>query len=367
MKIVSPLLKHVLYPALAKAGVLRRTAAAGLAVVTYHGIIPAGYEPVDSTLDSSLVSAQTLRRQLSLLKRNYNVVSPEDVLLWCEGGRELPSRAVLLTCDDGLLNNLTDMLPILQEEGLRCLFFVTGASAGDARTTLWYEELFLVLLRAPAGPVVVSSKGLEIGGTLGTREQRRAMWWDTVKRLSELDSESRNAFVRAAKLRYASTDATAPEELVQSDDSTLERRFTLLTRSNLVQLSSAGMTVGSHTLSHPMLSRSPAELARAEIRESRIRLEAALGKRVWAFAYPFGDAQSVTPQVLTMARDAGYQAAFLNIGGGLGTELTRHAMPRIHVTAEMSLAEFEAHVAGLHALLQRRAGRTHRGLGAALN
>src|SRR5207244_1664957 len=105
-----------------------------------------GYERVDSTLDGSLVSAQIFRRQLRLLKANYNVVSPDDVLLWCEGRQELPGRAVLLTCDDGLLNNLTDMLPILQEEGLRGLFFVTAASAGEAPIMLWYEELFLIFL-----------------------------------------------------------------------------------------------------------------------------------------------------------------------------------------------------------------------------
>ena len=38
---------------------------------------------------------------------------------------------MLLTCDDGLQNTLTDMLPVLQELGLSCLFFVTGASLSE--------------------------------------------------------------------------------------------------------------------------------------------------------------------------------------------------------------------------------------------
>ena len=45
-----------------------------------------------------------------------------------------------------------------------------------------------------------------------------------------------------------------------------------------------------------------------------------------------------------MAQDAGFAAAFLNFGGGLGVDLPPFALPRVHVTSEMSLAEFEAHV-----------------------
>jgi peptidoglycan/xylan/chitin deacetylase (PgdA/CDA1 family) len=115
-------------------------------------------------------------------------------------------------------------------------------------------------------------------------------------------------------------------------------------------------------MSHPMLSQMPIDLARAEISESRARLECALGKRIWALAYPFGDSQSVTPQVFALAEQSGFAAAFLNYGGGLGTELPQYAIPRVHVTAEMEIGEFEAHVAGFYAALQRRAGRGQHGL-----
>src|SRR5258706_1494239 len=113
MRIVSPFLKRVFYPALSMAGVLQRSSAAGLAVVPYHGVLPEGYEPVDPAFDGNLIGAEVLRRQLRLLKAHYNVISPEDALSWREGRRELPPRAVLLTCDDGLMNCLTDMLPVL--------------------------------------------------------------------------------------------------------------------------------------------------------------------------------------------------------------------------------------------------------------
>jgi peptidoglycan/xylan/chitin deacetylase (PgdA/CDA1 family) len=356
MRIVSPFLKRVLYPALSWSGVFRRTAASGLAVVTYHGVLPQGYEPIDPALDGNLVSAETLRRQLRLLKANYNVISPEDALAWREAKRELPPRAVLLTCDDGLLNNLTDMLPVLLQEGTRCLFFVTGASAGDERTMLWYEELLLLLLRAPAGPFEISSEGVVIRGELGSPEQRRVLWRNAVMRLSQVSAEVRRSFLCAAASKF---DLCSRPFLGASDAGNTAscRRFGLLTAPELRELAAAGMTIGAHTMSHPMLSQAPAELAQAEMTESRAKLESVLQARVWAFAYPFGDPGSVTPQVLAMGQVVGFAAAFLNFGGGLGAELPPYGVPRVHVTSGMRIAEFEAHVSGFHGQLQRFSGR----------
>ncbi len=353
MRFVSPLLKRVVYPSLSSTGVFRRTGARGLAIVTYHGVIPRGYEPFDAALDGNLISVEMLRRQLRLLKCNYNLLSPEDVLAWREDRRELPCRAVLVTCDDGLLNHLTDMLPVLQQEDVRCLFFVTADSAGKGRTRLWYEELFLLFLQARDGTFETSCDGIVLAGELGGREQRRALWWDSTKRLSRTDADTRARFLCALRAEFGLETGKT------SDESNPTRsRFALLNAEELNQLASAGMTIGAHTLSHPVLSQAPPDLARAEIVESRERLELALHSRVWAFAYPFGDAQSVTPQVLAMPQEAGYAAAFLNFGGGLGADLPPYALPRIHVTADMGLAEFEAHVSGFYSLLKRGAGRT---------
>ena len=359
MRGVTPLLKRIVYPSLASTGFFRRTCGSGLAVLTYHGILPQGYQPIDAGFDGNLIDGETFRKHLILLKKNYTVISPGDFLAWCEERDKLPTRAVLLTCDDGLLNCMTNMLPVLQQENLKCLFFVTGASVGECRSTLWYEDLFLVFFRARSGSFEISCGNLTINGDLTTAEKRRWLWWGAVKRLSQVDAETRFTFLRKARL------VLSTGQLQGNNDPVDERRFGLLKRDELRALMTAGMTIGAHTLTHPMLSQCPPKLACVEIAESRSRLEAALKMPVWSMAYPFGDRESVTPQVVNMARDSGYKAAFINFGGGLGAELPTHAVPRIHVTAEMSLAELEANVAGFYASLQRRAGRGPNGFKAA--
>ena len=104
--------------------------------------------------------------------------------------------------------------------------------------------------------------------------------------------------------------------------------------------------------SHPMLSQLSQDGAWREISESKRSIEQALGQKVWAFAYPFGDSSSVTSREVQMARRAGFKAAFLNVSGGLGTETPKFALPRVHITADMSLVEFEAHISGVHRSLR---------------
>ena len=362
MRLVSSFLKKIVYPTLSMSGVFRRIAGQGLAVLTYHGVIPDGYKFVDPGFDGNLVSANAFRKQLQRLKKCFNIIAPEDVLAWLQEGRALPERAVLLTSDDGLLNNLTEMLPILQAEGLKCLFFVTGASTRDERSMLWYEELFLLLtddLRAARTSeqyhsprrFEASGGGLTIRGELGSREQRRSIWWDVVKQLSRVDADTRKWFLTEISGQLVSTSWRG----FAAQDPVSCRRYTFMTRQELLQLAAAGMTIGAHTSSHPILSQLPIELARVEVVESKAWLEYALQRKVWAFAFPFGDAQSVTPQVLGLPSEAGYAAAFLNYGGGLGVELPAHALPRIHMTAKMNLAEMEAHVSGFYMQLKNTA------------
>jgi peptidoglycan/xylan/chitin deacetylase (PgdA/CDA1 family) len=354
MRVVSSFLKKVLYPSLSAAGVFRRTSASGLAVVTYHGVLPSGYEPVDAAFDGNLVTAESLRQQLRLLKANYNVISPEEARAWRQGEFQLPSRAVLLTCDDGLLNNLTDMLPVLRQEEVRCLFFVTGASGSEARTTLWYEDLFLIFIKTAAAKFEISHEGVTLRGGLASREQRRATWWHVVKQLSQADVETRRRFLSCVGQQLG---VDLMQNIAVSNSASC-RRFGLMTLPELRTLAAAGMTIGAHTMSHPILSQIAIDLAYIEIVESKTKLESALQKKIWAFAYPFGDAVSVTRQVLAIPKEAGYLAAFLNFGGGLGMNLPPFALPRLHMTAEMSLPELEAHVSGFHMRLQQRAGRS---------
>ena len=150
MRFVSPLLKHAVYPALHHTGCLDRIApVGGCSVVNYHGVVPADHSSDDTLLDGNLVHPEVFRQQLQFLKSHYHLVHPNDFRAWIEQGKPLPPRAVLVTCDDGLVNTLTDMLPVLQSEGISCLFLVTAYSCSNDPGMLWYEELYHLMRTKP--------------------------------------------------------------------------------------------------------------------------------------------------------------------------------------------------------------------------
>lgn len=300
-------------------------------------------------MDGNLVHAESLRRQISLLKKRYNVTIPEDFLRWSEERMSLPPRSILLTCDDALRNTLTEMVPILQDLGVSCLFFATGASADETPSMLWYEELYLMLLDA-SEPIAISlpDAGISVGPI--APHERHAAWWKMVEQLSQFDRGRRRTFLDQIRDQLK-LSRNWSERYVQ--DSTLAARFLVLDRAGLRQLAAAGMTIGAHSLSHPILARASEELAWREISESRSVIENALGKNVWAFGYPFGNAATVTARDLRLAERAGFRCAFMNTGGGFGAKINRFALPRVHVTADMSLFEFEAHISGFYRTLRK--------------
>ena len=348
---VSSILRRAIYPAISRAGVFSRRVHPGeVCVLTYHGVLPEGSATGASPTEGTLVSAEQFRRQLRFLKSHYELITPEAFRGRWNDGASLPERAVLLTCDDGLLNVLTDMVPILLEEGAHCLFLVTGASLGDAPASLWYEELYRMLEDA-RGDAVVTIGAERFRRDSVARKDIGRYWWDLVHELSKLGGDKRSTALDLLRSQWR-----LPKEWRMYDpaDARDERRHRLLNRTELRQLVTQGMTVGAHTMSHPILAQMPPELAQQEIQECRAGLESYLQREVWALAYPFGHEGSAGSREMRMAGEAGYTCAFLNYGGGVSQRTSpRFGLPRAHVTAGMNLPEMEANLTGFHQRLQR--------------
>ena len=344
MRLVSPFLKHAVYPALQQIGWLDHIMPpCGYAVVNYHGVVPSDHSVAEVFLDGNLVQPEMFRRQLQFLKAHYHVIDPEDFRAWIERGKQLPPRAVLITCDDGLLNTLTDMLPMLKSENVPCLFFVTGASCSDQPGMLWYEELYDLMRARP-----LDGLGLQLPAEEAAEPSHsfQAQWWSVVRRASRLDAGARTDWMDRARSHCNGTNVFRHE--IHS-----EKRWRLMNIAELKKLAEAGMTIGAHTLSHPVLSLCNVEEARHEIQESKNEIERALGRQVWAFAYPFGNSSTMGEREVALAQEAGFTCAFLNVEHWRAGPTNPFALPRIHATADTTLPEFAAHMSGLHARLQR--------------
>ena len=340
MRFVSPLLRRVVYPALHYSGSLQRSVPGhACLVVNYHGVIPPHPYCRHPFLDANLVSSTALQKQLRFLKNNYNLIAPETFRVWLEKSETLPPRSVLVTCDDGLVNNLSDMLPVLQSEAVSCLFFVTGESCGEQPGMLWYEELHHLLSGTEVRDGDVQTI-FEIDREHFHGQPFQSKWWTCVVNASRFATR-----LRAEKIGLL-------RSICKFAPFTLPDRWRRMNVHELRELSAFGMSIGAHTMSHPVLAQCSEDEAHREVQESKAELERVLGQTVWAFAYPFGNPETMGEREVKIAREAGFECAFVNVGGGALDPSQCFALARTHVTAGMSLAEFEAHLSGFHTRLQ---------------
>jgi peptidoglycan/xylan/chitin deacetylase (PgdA/CDA1 family) len=353
MNIISSSLRHCLYPSLAKAGFFRafrnRKVSNYLTIVTYHGLVPQNYDVEDRLLDGNLIRRDVFQKQVRILKSRYNVIHPEELNSCLARHDSLPPNSILITCDDGLLNNVTDMLPVLKEEGLYCLFFVTTDTIKKPiPTLLWHEELYL-LLKSGSGKAIRTPVEASL---VKNKNRRREVWLQLVKEFSKVGHEKRQDLIDHLRQELG---LIKEWNTVFEENVALKQRYKLLSLSDLELLRDAGMILGSHTCTHPILSLLPSNIAQYEMEESRRKLEQELGIQVWALSYPFGDPASVTSREVALAERAGYTCAFVNSGGLVPPQLERpFHLQRVHVSADMTMAEFEAHVSGFHGMLQKK-------------
>ena len=104
-----------------------------------------------------------------------------------------------------------------------------------------------------------------------------------------------------------------------------------VTSAQLREFADAGVEIGSHTMTHRRLARLEPSEARAELVDSRARLEDLLGRRVRALAYPFGTKAAIAAWLSDVVDDAGYEVAFTSLHGTVQTGADARFLPRVKV------------------------------------
>lgn len=100
----------------------------GIPILMYHKI---GDPPEGSQMPNLWVSTTAFRKQLEYLKKKgYTPIIFKDIYAQWDGKKTLPPNPILITFDDGYLNNYEDGFPILKEFGFPATLFVVVQTVG---------------------------------------------------------------------------------------------------------------------------------------------------------------------------------------------------------------------------------------------
>ncbi|MEH3118473.1 MAG: polysaccharide deacetylase family protein [Methylorubrum populi] len=283
-------------------------------VLTFHHVRP---EPAPAFAPNALLSITPdfLDRTLSLLAaRGFEWIGLDQVparLAAREGGRPF----AVLTFDDGYRDNVEHARPVLARHGAPWTLFVTSDFA-DGRGRLWWLELERAVAR-------LDTVRLGSGRVLPARTH----------------AQKTAAFETAYRLLRAGPEPVLLDEIARlGREAGFEpggiARELCLTWDGLRDLArDPAVTIGAHTLSHPMLAKHDAAFAEREIGRSRARIEAELGRPVRHLSYPVGDPTSAGAREFGMARRLGFATAVTTRPGHLfaGHADHCHALPRVSV------------------------------------
>lgn len=256
-----------------------------LSVLAYHRVLPA-----PDPLRVGDPTVEEFEKRMRWVASTYNVLPLLDAVRALRDNR-LPARALCITFDDGYADNHDLALPVLLKLGLPATFFVT---TGYLEGACMFNDVVIEAVRKAPGPTL-DLRHLGFGmAAVGSEEQRR----QTVGRILQ-------------QLKYELPRSRHEVALAIAKRAGIQPPGGLMMNARQVKaLHLAGMEIGAHTVTHPILARISLDGAREEMAASRAHLERMTGAPVRLFAYPNGyPGRDYRSEHAALAKELGFEAA----------------------------------------------------------
>lgn len=237
---------------------------------------------------------------------------------------------VAITFDDGYLDNFELALPILEKYQIPSTIFVTTGFISRSASPWWLEladfienSIECTFLGEYFDIKSVSSKYFLF-------EKMRT-------HIRRLPYREQKELINYYNTRYS-------KELLDKLFMSWEQ-LKSISRHPLI-------TIGAHTVNHPLLSQEDRSLAKEEVVRSKIELESQLNFPIKYFAYPFGDAQACSVREREIAEEAGFDLSFTTRAGHLFPEHQEatQVIPRISIDYFDDLKRFRRKLSGVESI-----------------
>lgn len=251
-------------------------------IFMYHGVDLVG----ETRFNTRHTSIKCFEQQIYFLKKNCNIISLEDYVQQ----KFNPHKAnVVITFDDGYLNNYLYAKPILEKYKAPATFFITGLNNTED-TILWADLLNITssLTDRPFsldGEEYINVKGIY-------RNTCDESIYDVIK-------QKKTDYTYKKKIIEVLKDYSTFQK-----DSSYDDYWKLMTDEQIIETSQSDyISIGSHGFYHNNLGAQSLELSIDELKNSKKYLENLIDKQVNSIGYPDG---SYTRELITEAYNLGF-------------------------------------------------------------
>jgi peptidoglycan/xylan/chitin deacetylase (PgdA/CDA1 family) len=264
--------KHLLY----RSGALSLVARSRdhVRVLMYHGV------------SSRSLAPEVFEQQVRYLAKHFDFYWASEIPDLLARVPRLSRPAIVLTFDDGLRNNVVNVVPVLERYRAKATFYVVSDLL-DGESMIWNHEILCRLaLLDPAG---LRELSLDFSSAPNAKWRLLQRFVEGLKDRPDSDRQALLQRLRDRDAAPAYTDWMLEEYRIMSGDE-------LKALPPLVE-------IGSHTRTHPILDTVSDEIAQREIVGSRERLETILGRKVRTFCYPNGRFSEQATEIAKRAYD----------------------------------------------------------------
>ena len=310
-----------------------RSGAGAPLVLLYHSVARTLSDPWGVR-----VQPRNFAEQMTVLREHAHPMSLPEFHAALDAGA-VPARAVVVTFDDGYVDNLLVAKPVMIRHRVPGTVFVASGYVGSSRE-YWWDELDRLLLSPGALPrhftVAVGDNtfnaDLQGDASLSLLKAWRSRRWrgwqaacptrrhpvyrDLWELLRKATTAQREAALESLRIKFNRREGGRPTHRC-------------VTLPQLRELAADGLIeIGAHTATHPSLGAISVDDQRREISESKAALEGMLQKAITSFAYPFGSKDDYSQATIDLLKWAAFSRACSNFPEAISPQTDRFQLPR---------------------------------------
>jgi predicted ATP-grasp superfamily ATP-dependent carboligase/peptidoglycan/xylan/chitin deacetylase (PgdA/CDA1 family) len=287
-------------------------------ILTFHRVRPTLRAPFQPNKGLEITPDFLVQVVQLLQDRGVDLVSLDELhrrLVEKDFARPFAS----LTFDDGYRDNKTYAYRILKKRNIPFTVYVPSDFM-TGRGQLWWQwlestvaGLDRIALKVDGGDVVLNSR---------TVAEKNAAYRAIYRWLLSLptDDDIKNEMSRLVSRYHVDVGSRYEHDCMNWEE--------------LAELASDPLvTIGAHTVSHPVLAKLSEESARAEIEKGRSDIERRLGRAPSHFSYPFGDRTAAGAREYQIVKELGFKTGVTTRPGTLFDEHANHlaSLPRLSI------------------------------------
>jgi len=276
-----------------------------LSILYYHHVlkISSPYHPDEITVDA-------FDKQIKFLSTYFNILMLDDAINLLKK-KKLPPRALVITFDDGYLDNVEVAAPLLKKYHCPATFFISTQGVEDGY--LWNDAIEQGIAQTTVNQISSSIMNEELA--LTSQPEKLLAYNKLINFLKFLSNNERTSKIESllSELQISQTSMSR----------------TMMNERELKELHQQGFEIAAHTHSHTILTTETNVDAKNELIENKTKLEKIVGENIRYLAYPNGlFERDFNDQHCQIAQKIGFKAAFSTNDGGATSSINDFKIPR---------------------------------------